>query len=119
MAGIAPVLAASPPEPRRVEIRPGERAVVRVGVTNAGNQDLHGTLVCATAAGKARRWVKPGRCGNRHIVVPGEPEVARVPIRTKRRANGRYEVTVELTSDDGGSVERGLTVRVAGKRRHR
>lgn len=119
MAGIAPVLAASPPEPKRVEIRAGKRVVVRVGVANVGNQDLHGTLACATTKGKARRWVKPGRCGNRHQVVPGEPEVARIPIRAKRRAHGRYEVAVELTSDDGGSVERGLTVRVAGKRGHR
>jgi hypothetical protein len=51
-------------------------------------------------------------------VVPGEPEVARIPIRAKRRARGRYAVTVRLTSDDGGGTERELKVRVKGKRKH-
>jgi glycerophosphoryl diester phosphodiesterase len=118
MAGIAPVLAAADPAPKRVELRAGKRAVVRVGVTNAGNQDMHGTLACATAEGRAARWVKPGRCGKRGRVVPGEPEVARIPIRAKRRARGRYAVTVRLTSDDGGGTERELKVRVKGKRKH-
>lgn len=118
MPGIRPILERVAPEPKRVQVRAGGRVVVEVGVGNAGNLDMHGTLACATAKGGAARWVKPGRCGNRGRVVPGRPEVARIPIGAKRRADGRYEVTVKLTSDDGGSVERPLTVRVQGKRKH-
>jgi len=118
LPGIRPILAAADPQPKRVRVRAGERVVVEVGVANAGNLDMHGTLACATAAGKAARWIKPGRCGKRGRVVPGEPETARIPIRAKRRAGGNYAAKVELTSDDGGSVEQELTVHVKPKRKH-
>ncbi len=119
MAGIAPILAAVPPLPNKVKVKAGKRVVVETGIGNAGNQDLHGTSACATATGKAARWIKPGRCGLRGTVAPDAPETSRIPIRAKRRAKGKYEVTVELTSDDGGSAERTVTVRVIGKHKKR
>ncbi len=95
----------------------GQRVVVEVPVENTGNLDLNGAEACATATGKAARWIKPGRCGRPGQISPATTLTARIPIRARRRAHGAYEVNIAIASTDGGSIESQLTLRVKSKRK--
>ena len=117
MPGIGPILKLAQPETTKAKVRAGERVVVEIGIENTGNLDLNGAEACATAVGRAARWVKPGRCGRPGIVTAESGRTARIPIRAKRRAHGPYDVNIAIGSDDGGSAESALTVRVKSRKR--
>jgi glycerophosphoryl diester phosphodiesterase len=117
LPGIAPILAAADPHATRAKVKAGKRVVVEVPVTNAGNDDLHGTASCATAVGKAARWVKPGRCGQAGLVTPAEARTTKIPFRAKRKASGTYDVDIELSSEDGGDAGYSLKLKVKNSKK--
>jgi len=117
MAGIGPILEAGDPHTTEATVKAGERVVVEVPVANTGNDDLHGTQTCATASGKAARWVKPGRCGKADLLMPATMRTTKIPIRAKRRAAGTYDVDVELTSADGGDATYALELKVKKRKK--
>jgi len=117
LPGIGPILELGEPEATKATVESGERVVVEVPVANTGNVDLNGTETCATAPGRANRWVKPGRCGKAHIVTAETTKTTRIPIRAKRRAKGAYNVDIDVRSEDGGSAEYTLKLKVKNKKK--
>lgn len=117
LPGIGPILTLGDRHARRAKVKSGEKVVVEVPVENAGNVDLHGTRSCATAPGRARRWIKPGRCGKVGVVAAQMTRTMRIPIRAKRRAKGRYEVEIDVSSDDGGAERYRLRLKVKNRKR--
>jgi glycerophosphoryl diester phosphodiesterase len=118
LPGIGPILKPADPQTTKAKVESGEKVVVEFGIENSGNLDLNGAQACATATGKAARWIKPGRCGKPGSVSPGSTLTARIPIRAKRKAKGAYGVSIAITSADGGSAESELTLRVKNEKKH-
>jgi glycerophosphoryl diester phosphodiesterase len=116
MPGIHPILELAESQAAKAKVKAGKKVVIEVKIENVGNLDSAGVSACATAVGKAERWVKPGRCGEPGTIDAGSSLIARIPIQAKRKARGAYDVDLEVTSD-GGSAESALTLRVKNKKR--
>lgn len=98
-----------------IKVKAGRTAVIKVEVTNSGTATSASTKLCGTVGKQVRRYLKPGACVTVKPVAPGYTSLAKLTVKTLRRASGTYRFTVAVSGATKGSLF--ATVRVAGRHR--
>ena len=82
---------------RRLKAKPGGLLAFRVGVVNRGDLAASKAALCVSVSRRARRALRPGKCGSLPAMVAGQRREPKLRVRVKRTATaGTYRLKVTL-----------------------
>jgi glycerophosphoryl diester phosphodiesterase len=93
--------------------RAGRPSFIRLSLGNAGDQAMTGVEACVTAPKKTKKAISLGHCVKLGTIAPGEEGKGRLRLRPKRRAHGKYTLTIAIKGDDGVATSRKAKLKVA------
>jgi len=93
--------------PATTAVKAGKATALKVKVA-AGEKDIPGVKVCGSVPRPKRKAVKVG-CKPAGTLAAGGAKVVRLPVKTTRKARGKYRIAV-LATGSGVAAKRGSTV---------
>ncbi len=95
-------------KPKGATIKRGKKGVVKVTVSNTGDENAAGVKVC----GKISKKVGTTGCASLGTIAAGKSKTAKLKIKTSKKAKGKTTLKISVSSKGAGKAATKATIKI-------